>query len=157
MILSAIAIIFLIAMACAGLNGEWGSVAVGAVIVIILAMVVAGERKNTRAWWNCREYWANGGPERYTRDVVNNIRCEQTVNVTGSDAPKCVEHKENATHTWSIPSDTYRNVSRETWHVCHHCGRMVQAAGVRVATGSGVMIEYTCPKCGNTNLTQLGA
>ena len=64
MITGAIAVVFIIAMYCAGSNGEWGSVAVGAVIVVLLLALASSGRKTDRAYNNFVDYWADGGPER---------------------------------------------------------------------------------------------
>lgn len=56
--------LFLIAMYCAGCNGEWGSVAVGAVIVVLLIALSSAGRGNARAYNNFRDYWRDGGPEK---------------------------------------------------------------------------------------------
>lgn len=56
--------IFLIAMYSAGSNGEWGSVAVGAVIVILLLALSSAGRGNAKAFNNFRDYWKDGGPKR---------------------------------------------------------------------------------------------
>ena len=53
-----------IAMFAAAGNGEWGSVAVGAVIVLLLIGMACGSRKCDRAYRNCVDYWANGGPKK---------------------------------------------------------------------------------------------
>lgn len=64
MITGAIALVFVIAMiACAG-NGEWGSVAVGAVIVILLLAIGGAARDGSKAYTNMVDYWAKGGPDR---------------------------------------------------------------------------------------------
>ena len=54
--------IFLIAMYCASGNGEWGSVVVGAVIVILLIALRMASIGNARAYNNFRDYWKDGGP-----------------------------------------------------------------------------------------------
>ena len=64
MITGALVVIFLIAMYAAGSNGEWGSVAVGAVIVVLLLMLGSAGRDNAKAYNNFVDYWANGGPDR---------------------------------------------------------------------------------------------
>lgn len=56
--------LFLIAMYCASGNGEWGSVAVGAVIVVLLIALSSAGRGNARAYNNFRDYWRDGGPEK---------------------------------------------------------------------------------------------
>lgn len=45
-------------------NGEFGVAALAAVIAVVLLMMGSSERKDTKAWQNCRDYWAEGGPER---------------------------------------------------------------------------------------------
>lgn len=64
MITGAIAVVFIIAMIAAGNNGEWGSVAVGAVIVVLLLALGSASRKGSRAYNNFVNYWADGGPDR---------------------------------------------------------------------------------------------
>lgn len=64
MITGTIAVVFIIAMIAAGDNGEWGSVAVGAVIVILLLALGAAGRQESRAYNNFVDYWADGGPDR---------------------------------------------------------------------------------------------
>lgn len=67
MITGAISVVLLIAMFAAGSNGEWGSVAIGAVIVFLLLALGSESRKSDRAYNNWTDYWAEGGPERYRR------------------------------------------------------------------------------------------
>lgn len=64
MITGLIAVVFVIAMYCAGSNGEWGSVAVGAVIVLVLLGLGSGARTNARAYNNFVDHWADGGPDK---------------------------------------------------------------------------------------------
>lgn len=45
-------------------NGEWGAAGLAVVIAVVLLAMGASERKDTKAWMNCRDYWADGGPER---------------------------------------------------------------------------------------------
>ena len=49
---------------CSAANGEWGTFAIGAVILVVLILMAAGDRKDTKAWMNMRDYWAEGGPRR---------------------------------------------------------------------------------------------
>lgn len=60
MITGLIAVLFLISMFASAGNGEWGSVAVGAVIVIVLLAIGASSRESDRAYNNVVDYWANG-------------------------------------------------------------------------------------------------
>ena len=63
MITGAIVCVFLIAMYCAGCNGEWGSVAVGAVIVVLLLALKSACVSNVKAYGNFVDYWSKGGPD----------------------------------------------------------------------------------------------
>lgn len=67
MITGALAIIFLIAVSCALANGEWGTVAVGAVIIVLLLALGSASRTQDRAYNNFVDYWADGGPKRNKR------------------------------------------------------------------------------------------
>lgn len=64
MITGILAGLFLIAMYCSAGNGEWGSVAVGAVIVVVLLMLGSAGRKCDRAYGNFIDYWSEGGQDR---------------------------------------------------------------------------------------------
>ena len=57
-----VCIIIGIAMFAAAGNGEWGSVAVGAVIVLLLLCLRGEGKKVDRAYGNAVDYWAKGGP-----------------------------------------------------------------------------------------------
>ena len=59
MIIGTIAFVFIIAMIAAGGNGEWGSVAVGAVVVLLLLALGSAGSKTDRAYGNFVDYWAN--------------------------------------------------------------------------------------------------
>ena len=64
MITGAIAVLFVIAMICAADNGEWGSVAVGAVIVVLLLALGSTSRKQDRAYNNFVDHWADDDRRR---------------------------------------------------------------------------------------------
>lgn len=64
MITGAIAVVFIIAMIAAGNNGEWGSVAIGAVIVVLLLALGSTSRKQDRAYNNFVDHWANNDRKR---------------------------------------------------------------------------------------------
>lgn len=59
MITGAIAVVIVIAMIAAADNGEWGSVAVGAVIVLLLIGLGCAFRDTNRAYNNFVDYWAD--------------------------------------------------------------------------------------------------
>lgn len=67
MITGAIVFVFLIAMYCAGSNGEWGSVAVGAVIVILALALGSAGRKCNRAYGNFVDHWSEDEETRRNR------------------------------------------------------------------------------------------
>ena len=52
---------------CTAANGEWGAFAVTAVILIFLILMAAGDRADSRAHINFRDYWARGGHWRRDR------------------------------------------------------------------------------------------
>lgn len=54
----------LVWIGCSMSNGQWGTAALGAIILVVLIAMAADDRKNTRAWTNMRDYWAEGGPRR---------------------------------------------------------------------------------------------
>lgn len=64
MITGILAIIILIATCCAGANGEWGTVVVGVVIIVLLLALGSASRTQDRAYNNFVDYWADGGPRR---------------------------------------------------------------------------------------------
>lgn len=64
MITGTIAVVFIIAMIAAGNNGEWGSVAIGAVIVVLLLALGSTSRKQDRAYNNFVDHWANNDRKR---------------------------------------------------------------------------------------------
>ena len=59
MITGILAGLFLIAIYCSAGNGEWGSAAVGVVIVVLLLMLGSAGRKCNRAYGNFVDYWAD--------------------------------------------------------------------------------------------------
>ena len=42
-----------------------GAVAVLIFVVLFVIGLLAASHKDNKAWYNRREYWANGGPEQY--------------------------------------------------------------------------------------------
>lgn len=64
MITGAIVIVLIIAVVCCASNGEWGSVAVGVVLMLILLGLGAAGREDARAHNNFVRYWSEGGPDK---------------------------------------------------------------------------------------------
>ena len=62
-----IAIIGVLGFVCIGAafsEGQTGAAILGIVIVAVLLLMGHEERKDTKAWRNCLDYWAAGGPEK---------------------------------------------------------------------------------------------
>ena len=74
MITGLIAAVFVIAMITSAGNGQWGSVGVGAVIVVLVLALGAAMRKDSRAFNNFVDYWANKGEEKKEDQNVERIR-----------------------------------------------------------------------------------
>ena len=65
-----IAIIGVLGFVCIGAafsEGHTGAAILGIVIVAVLLLMGHEERKDVKAWRNCRDYWAAGGPDRGRR------------------------------------------------------------------------------------------
>lgn len=45
-------------------SGKWLAAGIAAAILIFLWLCALGEREEMKAYYNCRKYWANGGPKR---------------------------------------------------------------------------------------------
>lgn len=63
-----IGVLCVIVMYVTGSNGEWGAFWLATIFLaamVVFSLLLLGEgRKTARAWVNCRDYWANGGPKR---------------------------------------------------------------------------------------------
>lgn len=64
MITGILAILIIIGMICSGSEGMMGSVAIGAVIVVLLLAIGSKSRDQAKAYNNVVHYWADGGPDR---------------------------------------------------------------------------------------------
>ena len=91
MITGAIAVVFIIAMIAAGNNGEWGSVAVGSVIVVLLLMLGAAGREESRAYNNMVHFWATGeGP---CEDRIRRTRRAKVIRVSRRERKAAAERR----------------------------------------------------------------
>ena len=63
MITGILAAVVGIAVFCCAGDGEWGSVAVGAVLIVILLCLGSASREGDRAYNNFVDYWSKGGPD----------------------------------------------------------------------------------------------
>ena len=136
MITGAVIFVIVIAMIASGSNGEWGSVAVGAVLVFVAVVMARGWHEDDRAYGNFMEYWAN-------RDVKKERGARPAVKV---------EHIVKAEPRAKPEADR-----KQMKTVCHYCGRFVTVSGERVITSDGIMVRYDCPRCGRMNMTKIGA
>ena len=62
MILLGIGFILFVAGYAAAGNGEWAVVGLAVVIFLVIALMASIEKRDTRAWNNRQQYWADGGP-----------------------------------------------------------------------------------------------
>ena len=47
-----------------GSAGDWGPFALCLIIMLALLGMGSAERKDAKAYINCRNYWLNGGPDK---------------------------------------------------------------------------------------------
>lgn len=153
MITGAIAIVFIIAMIAAAGNGEWGSVAVGAVIVVFLLALGSASREQDRAYNNFVDYWANGGPRKTKAKTKRDTTAFEVREPTEREKREAKEKRER--HAEEIRADLKREYGKAV--VCHYCGRFVRVRPERVVTSEGMMLMYDCTRCGRKNLTKIGA
>lgn len=164
MIAVLIIIIAVVVISACASNGEWGPAILTAVIGLVLLMMGAGERKDTRAWINRRNYWASGGPDRpkserdaarryYARGMARTDLFVDDDRISSRDLRRAKEKRERFKEELANGEAV---ISKAPSRVCHYCGRLVYARGRRVETAMGAAIEYSCPKCGRVNRTKLG-
>lgn len=155
MIVAVIIFVALIIIIPAADNGQWGVVLLFAGIAAVLLLMGASERKDTRAWINRRNYWADGGPDR-----KKPVQATRTHYMSMSGEPSSREKREaarkRAAYVEAVRNGEIKKEYVGPARVCHYCGRMVHARGRRVMTPSGAAIEYACPRCGRVNQTKLG-
>ena len=165
MIAVLIIIIAVVVISACASNGEWGPAILTAVIGLVLLMMGAGERKDTRARINRRNYWADGGPDSpewkqnarkryYERQKPGPERSEPEHRITTRELREARKKREKFRAELESGEAMF---SKPPSRVCHYCGRFVYARGRRVETAMGAAIEYSCPKCGRVNRTKLGA
>lgn len=51
-------------------DGSWGGVVLIGIVTLILILMADGDRKDTKALLNFRDYWANGGPKEHKEDPL---------------------------------------------------------------------------------------
>lgn len=148
--------------ACVG-NGEWGPAAITAVVAVVLLLMGAGERKDTRAWINRRNYWASGGPDRpkserdaarryYARGMTRTDLFVNDDGLTSRDIRRAKAKREKFKEELASGEAV---ISKAPARVCHYCGRFVYARGERIITGEGGAVTYACPRCGRINTTRI--
>lgn len=130
-------------------NGEWGAAGVALVVTLLLIAMAASDRKDTKAWLNLRDYWANGGPNGQQR--------RSTPQKAGRVSR---QEREEAARRRQAYMERQRNrepdISELSTFVCHYCGRMVKAKSYTVYNNEGKMRAFSCPMCRRQNVTKLG-
>lgn len=163
MIAVMIIIIAVVVISACASNGEWGPAILTAVIGLVLLMMGAGERKDTRAWINRRNYWASGGPDRpqkerdaarryYARGMARTDLFVDDDRISSRDLRRAKEKRERFKEELASGEAV---ISKAPARVCHYCGRFVHARGERIITGEGGAVMYSCPRCGRINTTRI--
>lgn len=150
-----IGLLYIFLVTILALDGEWGIVAGLTVVLVILILMADGDRRDTKAWLNMRDYWASGGPKNDVpyepdhRAVTRNV----VVNVVQEPAERVVIR---SVRNEPVGSDTEMgrlfgtsNTGTGTF-VCPSCCRMVRTACRTIHTPGGVTREYWCPNCRKT-------
>jgi len=138
-------------------NKSWGALAVTAGILLILIIASFTERQEWKAYVNRRDWWADGKEPSWMRKWKRGSGTYSTKVRDVSRREARLAAKKREAYKAELRNGARVATQEGGAHVCHYCGRMVRAAGTRVQTGTGVMVEYSCPKCGNVNRTKLGA
>lgn len=145
MITGAIAIIFLIAAIVAASNGEWGSFAIGAVIVVVLLGIGSASREDARAHVNWMHYWADGGPEGERRRAEEERRRK-----VQREKRRTAQTERVATRSVNGGIETAGRIMRmqDTTYPCPACGHQMQEFK-RIGYSSGSeFVTYRCHRCG---------
>ena len=138
-------------------NKSWGALAVTGGILLVLIIASFTERQEWKAYVNIRDWWADGTPPSWKRKQKRGSGTYSTRAREVSRREARIAAKKREVYKAELRSGAREAYPAGPAHVCHYCGRMVHASGTRVQTGTGVMVEYSCPKCGNVNRTKLGA
>ena len=162
----AVIIIFLavIVISASLSNGQWEVAALFGGIAVLLLLMGAGERHDSRAHINRLNYWADGGPDspEWKRDARKRNfermnprpgRYSTERELTSRDLRDACRKRERFKEELASGEAM---LSKQPSRVCHYCGRFVYAGGRRVQTEMGAAIEYSCPVCGRINRTKLG-
>lgn len=130
-------------------NGEWGAAVITVVITLILIAMAADDRKNTKAWLNFRDYWANGGP--------NGKQRQNDVSVSRREQEEFERRRQaNIESRRSQQSRPAPDASELQTFMCQCCGRTVQAKSYTVYKREGKMQAFSCPRCRKQNVMRPG-
>lgn len=143
MITGGLALIILIATVIAGVNGEWGSVAVGAVIIVILLALGSAGRTNARAYNNFVNHWARGGRSYGDSEVERMKRTERLRRELRE------ERKLPPDPSRVLGVKTAGNIleTQGTTMKCSWCGHdMEEFNRIRYSSGAE-FVTYKCPNC----------
>ena len=64
MITGLLCFVFGVAAYAAACEGEWGAVVMGVLVIFSVLMIKSVSVRETKAWNNYHDYWAEGGPDR---------------------------------------------------------------------------------------------
>ena len=119
-------------------NGEWGTAGLAVVIAVVLLAMGAGERKDTRAWLNWRDYWAEGGPNRPRKTKM-------PYPAPAESGTAWTEMR----HMGTVTPD-------RTWPpVCARCLGTVFNITEQTLGSGAVFRTYTCQACGEKKLIKM--
>ena len=151
MITGILALLFLIPVIVGAENGQWGTVAVFAVLIVLVLAFGVASREQDRAYNNFVDYWARGGPDGKRR--TQRSRPEIAGRVTRREREEAKEkfraYAEQRANGGKVPD------AEGSAFVCHYCGRYVKAPCDVAFTAEGKVRLYRCPKCGKQNVTKI--
>lgn len=150
----AVIIIFLavIVISASLSNGQWEVAALFGGIAVLLLLMGAGERHDTRAYLNWLDYWADGVPPGQ-RQRAGRQRTERASRVTKREREEAAAKRE--AYIERTRGGTRNSMAGGSAFVCHYCGRFVKASSDVAYTSEGKMRIYRCPECGRQNMTKI--
>ena len=154
MITGFIALVLLVPLIAAAGNGEWGTVAVTAVLIVLVLAFGVASREQDRAYNNFVGYWANRGePKR--RTYRRKRQDSRQGKVTAREEREAAE-KRRLYAAEMAQRGQVKKAPQGKAVVCHFCGRFAKVYGEYFMTADGRMFQYRCPNCGKVNMTKVG-
>lgn len=139
MITGAIVFVIAVAMIASANEGQWGSVAVGAVIIVLALALASAGRSNARAYNNFVNYWSKGGPDGEASR--GSVRRRTVTRRVGPDR----ETDKRYVNGVRTAGDVMR--LRGTTIPCRMCGGVMEEfSRIRYSSGAE-FVTYECPRC----------